>query len=142
MLWYVGSRSLTKGRTRDPCIGSTESQPLDHQGSPETQHLGLAASCLPAEPRRTGAGSPRGGRKQRIRLRANTQRCWLKEARGVAQRTLKSLFPKETLVGIWPSGREKGRKEGGRAGSSSGSGLVLLFRNWHMTQRPHPGAAE
>ena len=26
--------SLTRDRTRDPCIGSTESYPLDHQGSP------------------------------------------------------------------------------------------------------------
>ena len=29
-----GSSSLTRERTWVPCIGSTESQPLDHQGSP------------------------------------------------------------------------------------------------------------
>ena len=30
----VGSSSLTRDLTRAPCIGSTESYPLDHQGSP------------------------------------------------------------------------------------------------------------
>ena len=30
----VGSSSLTGARTRAPCIGSAESYPLDHQGSP------------------------------------------------------------------------------------------------------------
>ena len=65
----------------------------------------------------------------------------LAEARGMAQQALKSLFPKETLVGKWPSGPEKGRKEGGRAGTSFGSSSALEFRNWHMTQRLHCGAA-
>ena len=96
--------------------------------------MGLAASCLPADPGRTGAGRPKGNRKRRIRLTVDTQRCWLKEARGVAQQALKSLFPKEILLGMWPSGPEKGRKEGGRAGPSFVSGSVLEFRNWHMTQ--------
>ena len=31
---YVGSSSLTTDQTRAPCIGSSESQPLRHQGSP------------------------------------------------------------------------------------------------------------
>ena len=31
---HVGSSPLTRGRTRDPCVGSMEFQPLDHQGSP------------------------------------------------------------------------------------------------------------
>ena len=31
---HEGSSSLTRDRTRAPCIGSTESYPLDHQGSP------------------------------------------------------------------------------------------------------------
>ena len=31
---HVGSSSLTRARTRAPCIGSTESYPLRHQGSP------------------------------------------------------------------------------------------------------------
>lgn len=44
---------------------------------------------------------------------ADNQRCWLKEARGVAQQGPKSLFLKEALMGIWLSGQEKGRKEGG-----------------------------
>ena len=30
----MGSSSLTRDRTQDPCVGSVESQPLDHQGSP------------------------------------------------------------------------------------------------------------
>ena len=33
----VGSSSLTRDRTRAPCIGSTESQPLDHQRSPSRE---------------------------------------------------------------------------------------------------------
>ena len=31
---HAGSSSLTRDRTQTPCIGSTESYPLDHQGSP------------------------------------------------------------------------------------------------------------
>ena len=31
---HVGSSSLTRDRTQAPCIGSVESYPLDHQGSP------------------------------------------------------------------------------------------------------------
>ena len=31
---YVGSSSLTRDRTRVPCIGSAQSYPWDHQGSP------------------------------------------------------------------------------------------------------------
>ena len=30
------SNSLTRDQTQGPCIGSTESQPLDHLGSPHT----------------------------------------------------------------------------------------------------------
>lgn len=30
----MGSISLTQDQTQDACVGSTESQPLDHQGSP------------------------------------------------------------------------------------------------------------
>ena len=33
-LWHAGSSSLTRDKTQAPCIGSTESQPLDHQQSP------------------------------------------------------------------------------------------------------------
>lgn len=102
--------------------------------------MGLAASCLPADPGRMGTGTPKGDRKRRIRLTADTQ--MLAEARGVAQQALKPLFPKETLVGKWPSGPEKGRKEGGRPRTSFGSGSALEFRNWHMTQRLHCGAAK
>ena len=35
LLLHMGSSSLTRDRTHPPCIGSTESWPLDHQGSPE-----------------------------------------------------------------------------------------------------------
>ena len=38
-LQHVGSSSLTRDSTRAPCIGSTESQPLDHQGSPQDYFL-------------------------------------------------------------------------------------------------------
>ena len=33
---HAGSRSPTRDQTRAPCIGSTESYPLDHQGSPSS----------------------------------------------------------------------------------------------------------
>ena len=33
------SSSLTRDRSRAPCIGSAESYPLDHQGSPFLQFL-------------------------------------------------------------------------------------------------------
>lgn len=38
-LWYVGSSSPTKDRIWAPCIGSSDSEPLDHQASPQTQFL-------------------------------------------------------------------------------------------------------
>ena len=36
---HAGSSSLTRVRTRVPCIGSVESYPLDHQGSPKVNFL-------------------------------------------------------------------------------------------------------
>ena len=36
---HVGSSSLTRDRTRAPCIGSVESYPLHHQGSPSTYNI-------------------------------------------------------------------------------------------------------
>ena len=38
-LQHVESSSLTRDRTQAPCIGSTESCPLDHQGSPSQYFL-------------------------------------------------------------------------------------------------------
>ena len=35
LLWHVGSSSQTRDQTQAPCVGSPESQPLDHQGSPQ-----------------------------------------------------------------------------------------------------------
>ena len=35
----MGSRSLTRDRTQPPCIRSTESQPLDHQGIPRAREI-------------------------------------------------------------------------------------------------------
>ena len=32
---HAGSSSLTRDQTQAPCIGSGESYPLDHQGSPQ-----------------------------------------------------------------------------------------------------------
>ena len=43
-LWHGGSSSLTRDGTQAPCIGSTESQPLDHQGIPPCAHLKLPLS--------------------------------------------------------------------------------------------------
>ena len=36
---HAGSSSLTRNRTQAPCIGSMESYPLDHQGSPEINYF-------------------------------------------------------------------------------------------------------
>ena len=36
---HVGSCSLTRDPTQTSCIGSTESYPLDHQGSPTSLHF-------------------------------------------------------------------------------------------------------
>ena len=33
-MWHEGLSSLTRDQTQALCIGSMESQPLDHQGSP------------------------------------------------------------------------------------------------------------
>ena len=38
---YVGSSSLTRDRTQAPCIGSMESYPLCHQGSPPSYFFKL-----------------------------------------------------------------------------------------------------
>ena len=35
----MGSSSLTRDGTQAPCIGNTESWPLDHQGSPNSAFL-------------------------------------------------------------------------------------------------------
>ena len=45
-LWRVGSSSLTRDRTQAPCIGTAESQPLDHQGSPYTEHFNASRGLL------------------------------------------------------------------------------------------------
>ena len=34
-LWHMGSSSLIRGQTWALCVGSAESLPLDHQGSPD-----------------------------------------------------------------------------------------------------------
>ena len=36
---HVGSSSSTRDQTQDPCIGSAESYPLDHLGSPQNNAL-------------------------------------------------------------------------------------------------------
>ena len=46
-LQHVGSRSPTRDRTRAPCIGSVESQPLGHQGSPSEAVLVALPSHTP-----------------------------------------------------------------------------------------------
>ena len=38
-VWRAGSSSLTRDRTRAPCVGSVESDPLDHQGGPQPTFL-------------------------------------------------------------------------------------------------------
>ena len=38
-LLYVGFSSLTRDWTQVPCIGNSESYPLDHQGSPHVLHF-------------------------------------------------------------------------------------------------------
>ena len=45
-LWHVGSSSLTRDQTSNPCSGSSESEPLDHQGSPTINELLLTRNKL------------------------------------------------------------------------------------------------
>ena len=57
-LQHVGSRSLTRDQTWALCIGSVKSQPLDHQGSPQTRtlkkiipiHQSSSVSCIHSSP--------------------------------------------------------------------------------------------
>ena len=42
---YMGSSSLTRDRTQVPCIGSAESYPLCHQGSPFWIPFLIPSSC-------------------------------------------------------------------------------------------------
>ena len=42
-LQRVGSSSLTRDRTRAPCTGGTDPEPLDHQGSPPAKTASLDA---------------------------------------------------------------------------------------------------
>ena len=41
-LWHVGSSFLTRDQTQGPCIGSVESQSLNHQGGPTRVLLALS----------------------------------------------------------------------------------------------------
>ena len=43
---HVGSSSLTRDRTWAPCIGSAESYPLHHQGSPTAESLYWGGSSM------------------------------------------------------------------------------------------------
>ena len=57
-LQHVGSSSLTRDQTWALCIGSVKSQPLDHQGSPQTRtlkkiipiHQSSSVSCIHSSP--------------------------------------------------------------------------------------------
>ena len=53
--WHLSSNSLTRNRTQAPCIGTAESQPLDHQGSPSSfnfneRRLGHTHFCILPHP--------------------------------------------------------------------------------------------
>ena len=68
----MGSSSLTRDQTRTPCIESKESQPLDHQGSPESifiVHQGPISHQL----KTTGVTEQR---PQGSRRRCRSQRLW------------------------------------------------------------------
>lgn len=83
-------------------------------------------------------GPPRG-REGENEAKGRYPEVLAEGSKRLTQWALKLLFPKETLVGIWLSRREKGRKEAGGAGTRSGSGSALEFRSGHVTQRPHVG---
>ena len=55
---HVGSSSLTRDRTRAPCIGSTESYPLHHQGCPHSHLLVCDISAGHPEASRGDLGTP------------------------------------------------------------------------------------
>lgn len=83
-----------------------------------------------------------GGQKGENEAKGRYPEVLVERSKRLTQQALKSLFLKETLVGIWLSRWEKGRKEAGGAGTSSGSGSALEFRSGCTTQRPHCGAAK
>ena len=61
LLWHVGCSSLTREHTRAPCIGSSESQPLDHQESPKPIYLNVVNQQL-KENKRQNKGEHHGTR--------------------------------------------------------------------------------
>ena len=74
------------------------------------EDVGHSAPCCPANPGKLGQGAPqRAERGERVRLRADTQRCWLKEARAWLGRLSRHCFPRRRW---WEFGHLGGRKEG------------------------------
>ena len=69
-LLHVGSSSLPRDGTQAPCIGSGESEPLDHQGTPEY----CAVGCIspPAEYSVEG---------ERLNLKLQSFGCLMRRAR-------------------------------------------------------------
>lgn len=59
-------------------------------------------------------GEPQSGQEGENQTQGRYPKVLIKGNKRRGSAALKSLFPKETVVGIWPSGREKGRKEGRR----------------------------
>ena len=85
---------------------------------------------LSSKPWKTGAGSPTKGRKgSESQAKGRYPEVLIEGSKSLARQALKALFPKKTLVGIWPSGWEKGRKEAGGVGTSSESASALEFRS-------------
>ena len=93
--------SLTRDQTYTPCIGSTESQPLDHQGIPLEKTLESPLGCKeikPVNPKgnqswifigRTDAEAPILWPPERknwlIRKDPNTGKDWRKEEKGTTE---------------------------------------------------------
>lgn len=83
-----------KGQT-EPCVW---------KGDRGDCFLCLAASWLPADPEKTGAGSPTGGWEGENEAKGRYPEVLVEGSKRLAQQAVKSLFPKETLMEIWPSG--------------------------------------
>ena len=58
----MGSSSLTRDQTQTPCIGSLESQPLDHQESPREGFL-------------KGVGTSRKGIRKEVSMAGSVYRA-------------------------------------------------------------------
>ena len=111
---HTGSSSLTRDRTRAPCIGSAESHPLDPQGSPSASHIwwGTPLFYPPFHPQDIGQiGNKWGDLRNALRRERQQQRgAWVWVSR--TERAQSSRLGNQQLPVTWEgSSCEAGRNQ-------------------------------